>query len=237
MIPVAFLLANPAMPLHAADVLVGLRAETVTVHLGADGLCHWATCFWYLSNGLPIAAGWAQWGAAAVGVVLALRRHRVLPVLLTLVYALALLVAVSLSPRHFGRYIIQILPVVALLAAYTLECIFAALRNQRGRYAALARPLFAVLLVGLLLIRPTRPRGFSFARATPTRACWRVLWIEENLPQGSHLLQEGYGPFLAGTTYVVTDKGTLANVVAAPFAADGNLQALRQEGYDYVSNT
>ncbi len=100
-----------------------------------------------------------------------------------------------------------------------------------GRFRAVT---ISSLLVGLLLYPAYTTTRLLIRESNANTRLLARAWIEENLPQGSHLLQEGYGPFLAGTTYVVTDKGTLANVVAAPFAADGNLQALRQEGYDYV---
>ena len=171
-IPIAFLLANPAMLPNWQAVVAGLRAETVTEHLGGDGLGFGGNLWWYLSNALPAAITWLQVIAAACGLVLAWRQKRAATTLLA-AYLVLTLVGVSLSPRHFQRYLIQILPVVAIFAAVAIDSAAHGLAAWRSWTPRVTAWLFAA---GILLLLANPASDASSALTSSIQAATRVYW-------------------------------------------------------------
>ncbi len=254
-VPLTVLLLNPAFFLHGSAVVEGLRAETITTHLGADGLTPPGNALWYLSSAMPQAIGWLQTAAALAGALLLFRpaaagRVRVGGLLL-LLYIAATVLVVSLSPRHFARYIIPALPCVALLAAYGLLQVTDALASRAARAAdphssRAAQLLASVGLLALLIGPAVQSVHLTIRQANANTRIEARRWMVEQLPPGSRILQENYGAAIHGTDFVVETVRALPDTLpdtlldtlpdtrsdARPAATD--LEPLRERGYDYV---
>ncbi|MBV9600226.1 MAG: glycosyltransferase family 39 protein [Chloroflexi bacterium] len=196
-----FLLTSPYALLDSAALQKTLRAEAETTDVGADGLSPVGNFVWYLTNALPADLTWPAAGLGLLGIVLALATRS--PERLHLLgYAAVFLVLISASPLHWHRWSIQILPVLALFCGYAIQNLTQRLRT--GGAIALAA-------LALVSIQP----GYQLVTydvqqiATPPAILARE-WILANLPRGTRLAVEGYGPPLAGLAYANTDMFTLA---------------------------
>src|SRR5438876_767147 len=113
-IPIGFLLAVPGFLANLPTVAGDLRHETKTSHLGADGLSPAGNLLWYLHEAIPDALSWPVALLAVAGVLLVLRDRRPKPLSLV-VLVVAFLGSISLSSLHWERWLIPVLPVLALL--------------------------------------------------------------------------------------------------------------------------
>ncbi len=237
-VPVVFLLATPYFLFQLDTVLGNLRSEMRTEHLGQDGLTPWGNLWWYLGREIPRDMGWWRLGAALVGLVVAIlkRDHKVL---LCAGTALVLLAGISAPALHWGRWLVPVLPLLYLLAAYGVISGFRALER-----IGLRSGWNWAVLVGVVALLSYQPAGrlYKMIRrysnyATPVRA---LKWVEENIPPGSCLVQEWWTfqdypvrnirvihePVLASRTigyyadsacrYLLTNSGTYDNFLADP---------------------
>jgi hypothetical protein len=129
---------------------------------------------------------------AAVGIALVLRRRQTAPLLLVGYMALHLILT-SVAPLHWHRWAIQVLPVLALCSGYGLQ-------TAANRFAL--RPLVAIVIVGLASVQPiSQVLVWDMQQAqTSSRVLGRE-WILGNLPAGTSLVEEWYGPPLEGTPF------------------------------------
>lgn len=231
-IPAAFLLALPTLLPMGTQVLRDLRTEARTTHVGADGFSFLGNLAWYATRGLPQSVEWPLALASAAGVVVIFwegaTKHRLRPLLLFL-FAGVFLLGISLSPLHWHRWIIPILPVTLLAAAVALDrtVTWAA----RGRSARTAAWLFGAGVVLLVAWTGARAVLLDIRGANGNTRIEARAWMVENLPAGSRLLQEPYGAALVGTGLVGT--GLAADEVPS-LAQVGDMRLVRERGYDYA---
>lgn len=221
-VPVIFLLSVPTLLPNFAKVVTDLRTEARSTHMGADGLSFFGNLRWYATTGLVQSVQWPLAIAVWAGIILLVVERALRPLLL-LLFALTFLVGVSLSPLHWHRWIIPILPVLMLAAAVTLDRLatWAARRSPRlatayfgvGVLLLLAWPLGKTILMD---VRDAGPNTRLEARA----------WMAAHLPPASRLLQESYGAPLDNLSFRAEAIRSLADT--------GDLSALRNLGYDYV---
>lgn len=241
MVPVAFSLATPYFFLDFRSAWQSLRHEARSQNLGADGLSPLGNMLWYLTSAIPASITWPRYLLALAGIGLAVWRRRPQQLLL-LLFVAAFLAAISLSSLHWQRWVIQILPLLALFTAAALHEL--ALRaSQRLSLGARARG--AALLA--LVLAVSAPSLYQLGRDTHLRSRYstRVAareWIMRNLPYGSHIALEWY-----------TAPLTLANFErygwerrTGPAGANGftlyehrtlagrTLEDYRREGFDYL---
>ena len=187
-VPVAFLLATPYFLFELETVLENLRSEMRSEHLGQDGLTRWGNLWWYLGQEIPRDMGWARLTAALAGVAVGIfkRDHRVL---LCAGTVLALLLGISSSALHWGRWLIPILPLLYLLSADGVVSGVGELRRIGIKGFGNAAILIAVVIA--VSYSPVC-RIFQLIRISRNYST-RVLaikWLEENIPPGSCLAQE-----------------------------------------------
>lgn len=109
-------------------------------------------------------------------------------------YVVAVLVVMSLLTVKRSTYLTPALPAIAVLAAAGLEALFVSWK-ARGKLVAASA---AALVVVVLAAAPS----LEFNRAISsgdTRDAARV-WVEENVPPGTKIAIETYGPVLNPTT-------------------------------------
>jgi 4-amino-4-deoxy-L-arabinose transferase-like glycosyltransferase len=224
-VALGFALTTPYFIIDFPTVWKNLAHEMREEHLGADGQGFVANLAWYSTTALAASMPLTWLAAALAGVALAAWRRNAAAALVALSVA-GFVVAISTASLHWQRWLIQVLPLVALFAAVGLVALARALagltRGGAGLEAALvvlltvlvsAQPALAYVEHGLLQARPS------------TRIAARE-WMEANVPPGSTIAADFYTAPLHETRLHADYHFSLA--------ADGELEEYRRAGYDYV---
>jgi len=188
-VALAFGFSTPYFFLDYAAASSNLRTELRSVSIGSDGLPPTGNFLWYLGVALPQSISWPQVIAASLGLAVAARERQPQQALLVL-FATTFLVGISLHPLHWARWLIPILPVVALFAAQGLEMTVRHL-GDRLSVPLLWRRVAVLLGVVLLAWDPTRAVvEIDRLHTHPSTGVVARQWITENLPPGSWLAFE-----------------------------------------------
>jgi hypothetical protein len=189
----AFVVANPYALLDPHAFLSGLNQQASLsagpdpVKLGTrpgNGLTYY---LWTFTWGL----GWLPSLAALGGGLLLLARRRVGIALVTLPALVFFLVYMGGQPRYFGRWVMPIFPLVALLGAYGAIELIRWLRDQRRLPGPIVAGLAAVLLLGQSVAADlhndavlSRPDTRNLARS----------WMVAHIPAGAKVVIEPLVP-------------------------------------------
>src|SRR5205085_7359462 len=147
---IAFLIANPYALLDTSSFLSGVSQQASAaagqdpVKLGTrpgSGITYY---LWTFTWGL----GWGPALAAVCGGVLLLARRRLGTALILLPAPIAFIIFMGDQERFFGRWLLPVFPIVALLAAYAAVELGRWLVRARGFPAPLVGALAAILLLG-----------------------------------------------------------------------------------------
>lgn len=220
-----FALTTPYFLLDFASVWKNLAHEMREEHLGADGLGFAGNLFWYLTDALPSSMPVPWLLLALAGLGRAVWRRNVAALLVALATA-AFLIAISTASLHWQRWLIQVVPMLALFSAAALVAIA---RSAARRLSP--RPLAGTaLLVALTLLVSAQPAlaylRFALAQAAPSTRLVGRQWLEANLPPGSWIAADFY-------TAPLHDTELRADYHFA-LATDGTLEQYQAAGYDYL---
>ncbi len=205
----AFALSTPYFFLDFAAALQSLRIEARDAHLGADGLSPAGNLLWYLKEAIPLSLTWPEAVLATIGIVLGVWRRQ-LRLILSVGFILIFLIGISLSPLHWQRWLIQILPLLALFAASALITTIAYLSARLSLEPIIRRAFvaLAILLVSVVPARELVSQGIYHVGPSP-----RILarqWVLQNLPPGSRIVEEAYTAPLKGAGFEVYEFRSLA---------------------------
>ncbi len=217
---VGFALTTPYFFLDFDTAWSSVTREARSIHLGADGLSPRENLVWYLTSAIPGSITLPQTALAAFGGVLAVWRRQPKQVLLV-GFAVVFLLGISRSPLHWQRWIIPILPLLALLAAYGLNGIFEHLSVHARLRLSMQR---ALILAAVLLIAAWPAYQLVLQDIGQARPSTRVLareWMVENLPVGSQIAVEWYTAPLHGTDFSVSGQFSLARHPMESYLDDG----------------
>lgn len=226
-VPLGIVLGAPFLVTEIPTVLDSLAHETRSTHPGADGLDYFGNLAWYLRVGLPRSVSWAILALAALGAGRAVLQRRAAPLLL-LAFVAIFLGGISFASLHWGRWLVQILPILCLFAAAALVCGAGRLASLVSASAAVTTA--AVLIAVVAVSAPPAWRYVTFARmqAAPSTREHARTWIVENLEPGRRIAADLYTAPLQDTPFENTDYVfSWAQVVDAP-------EDLRDRGYDVV---
>lgn len=193
-VPAAFCLVTPYFVLAPAGALDGLiqAANRQQVHVGIEQLGFLGNLRFYLGTAVPDALGWLPCAIALATIALAAWRRSVAPVLLA-VYAAAYVVGISMLGIHWQRWIIPVLPVLALLAA---RGVVAATDAADARVTGAVRYAGAVALLAITLVLVVPPAREAIRRtrlyATPSTEIEALDWVLANVPPRSAIAHEWY---------------------------------------------
>jgi hypothetical protein len=186
---VAFVAANPHAVLSFSEFWADLRRqENAAGDLGKLGLTHESGISYYLWV-LTWGIGWAPAIAAAAGAALALRLD-VRKGLFLVPWPLAFIVFMGLQDRYFGRWLLPVLPAIALLAAFCVVELVDRLRSGPRARALLATGAVAALVGQGLVYSVHLDRVLS---RDDTRNLARE-WMVANVPVGAKIVVEPIVP-------------------------------------------
>jgi len=204
-----FALSTPYFLLDHGAVATSLGHEARARHPGSDGLDFVGNLLWYARFAIPSSLTWPVTAVAAAGALLAAVRRARGPLLL-LLFAAVFLVGIALSPLQEQRWIIQLLPVFAMFAAWPIVELARALGRRAGA-PSVARAAAALLAIGLISVAPcAQLAGYLRARQLPSTRLVARQWVIEHLPRDCAIEQELYGVPLAGTGLRAVERPTLA---------------------------
>jgi len=195
----AFFLANPYAFLDSSSFLNGVNAQASLAAGGGDpgklGLHGGGTTYylWTFTWGL----GWVPSLAALAGAALLVLRRRVALALVLLPAPIIFIIFMGNQQRFFGRWLMPIFPIVALLAAYaTVELVrglarFIDPRAQRRGVAAALMALAVVLLLAQSVIADFH--NDAVLSRPDTRNAARN-WMVGHIPAGSKVVIEPMVP-------------------------------------------
>ncbi|WP_343519681.1 glycosyltransferase family 39 protein [Sphingomonas sp.] len=178
------LIVSPYLLLDHATVAQNLAGEARPLHPGATGGGFLANLDWYVRGPLLEAFGWLGLAAAAAGAVLALRSRHAVVAILPGVAALGIVICAQ--ALVWERWLVPLLPFLALAAAGTIGTLANMLRRRLGRRPTGFEPVAALVLLVPML---AAAQAGYIERANDTRQAASA-WIEANAPRGSTILVE-----------------------------------------------
>jgi hypothetical protein len=184
-----FVISTPYFFLDWHTTLRSLGAENEAPGPSAGGLSPLGNLRWYLGTAIPEALTWPLVVLAAVGVVLVVRRTRS-PQVLLVAFCTVFLVGISVSKVHQQQWVIQILPVLLVFAAFTVDAVVHTLAAPATRVlrASILTPVALVAITGVLAIEPLA----TLVRADANASTGEVArdWIVAHIPPGSRLVED-----------------------------------------------
>ncbi len=188
----AFLLANPYAVLDFSAFQAGV-SQQASLASGADpaklgssgsGITYY---LWTFTWGL----GWGPTLAAIGGAALLLARRRLAMALVLLPAPIAFIIFMGDQQRFFGRWLMPVFPIVAVLAAYgTVELVRWLARTIRLP-VVIGGALAAILLLGQSLVADVH--NDAVLSRPDTRNLTRA-WMVRNIPAGSKVVIEPVVP-------------------------------------------
>jgi hypothetical protein len=178
-------LVSPFLILDYPRVFADLRAEVDRHHVGASGRGLVWNLWWYVRYPLYDAVGPVGIAAAAVGAWIAARSRR--PAAALLAYGLCFALGISFQNLVWTRWIVPLLPIVAILQAAAVVWLFRVVRARMAPRAALATAAVcaAAIAVPMVLgiVANTRER-LNDTRALATQ------WARAHVPPGRSIAIE-----------------------------------------------
>jgi 4-amino-4-deoxy-L-arabinose transferase-like glycosyltransferase len=185
----ALFLTSPYILLDSSSFWTGFNYERLHMKIGHFGLDRTPAIVYYAKVLAGSLLGWplALASLAALVWLVGVRRYRWAVVLA--VFPIVYVAVISSFSMKAERYVLPLVPIAAVLAcAAAMEIVPRMVPGRRAATAALAG-------LGLALAAPTL---LAYARtATQPRDDTRTLarqWLEENVPSGSYVVSEAYGP-------------------------------------------
>ena len=191
---VIFAATSPFVILDHEGFLRGMAVERDHMRLGHFGLGEGADRGLYFRDLAGTIVGWPFLLAAGAGFLTLLGKRRRATAVVLAVFLGSYLIPLSSWSMKADRYLAPVIPVLAVLAGCGLAGL-SRLAERRGwpRPAAIAMGTAAALLVCAV---PFKGYPTLLARARPDTRTLALRWMEANLPAGSFILSEYFGPDL-----------------------------------------
>jgi 4-amino-4-deoxy-L-arabinose transferase-like glycosyltransferase len=239
---VAFVVASPFVVLDAPHFLRDFRRQSQIMDRGWLGFEHVGNGFWFnVTPNLTGAIGVVLVVLAVIGLAWALRR-RSRPDLILAPYVIVYFLYIGTWKELADRYLLVIVPLLLLLAVRVCVELVGLTRPRTRRVAV---PVAAVVLAVAFALPFADSIAFDRGLGgTDTREVARE-WIQMNVPAGSLIAVENYGPPLVREDVLDHYRASGLDPVAyrllrlklpAPETPDRSrdLQRLRRRGVEYV---
>lgn len=237
----AAFVASPFLFLDIEATLRDLAKETTNSHYNATGVGFIGNLAWYLRY-LYGMLGVAGSAAVIIGFAVAVWKRGT--GLVVLVFALAFLTFISSLGLKWARWLIPLMPVIAMFAALGLVFLAETAAGIIGK-----RPLGAAFGVTLTIALALLLGGKFFVGKTPlpdTRTIARQ-WAVDNIPAGSRIIQEFYTPQMPvakyrlfrfrGRSLAPADATAYQNFIPGGFAGESTLVGIEPGDYVMLSSS
>jgi 4-amino-4-deoxy-L-arabinose transferase-like glycosyltransferase len=236
-----FVISTPYFFLDWNTTLDSLRLENAAPGPSSGGLSPLGNLHFYLGTAIPDSLTWPLVLLAAVGVLLVLRRPR-RPQILLVAFCAVFLTGISVSDVHQQQWVIQILPVLLVFAAFAVDAIVHTLAAPAARVArtSIVTPVALVAITGALAIHPVATLVEADANSS-TGAAARD-WIKAHVPPGSRVVEDSIHVPLSDTRFDVQyeldpNRRKYFNIGVQPVRLDPHRHSLayyERAGYQYV---
>lgn len=189
---VTFAMTTPYLFLDFETFKKDIIEEKAAHGLGCDGLPPLGNFLFYIAEGIPREFGPVQSGIAWLGMLIALLKRSFAPSLLIL-YLLAILAGTSLHPFHSDRWLVPIIPILAIFAASGLDQLASGLERVLAK--RLNKTLTAIATTVLIVIFLAYYQYDRFIAICATNTVKIHLsteplfykWMFEHVPAGSSI--------------------------------------------------
>lgn len=221
---VAFLAISPYFILDFQTAVADIKLEARTAHAGADGLSPLGNMGWYLAHVFPESMTWVQMLLAAAGMVMAaVNRH--MKAIFGVLFVLVFFIGVSVQHLHWARWVMEILPVLAIFAAWALNQAV----HELARYFKLPAKPAAILLITAFIAVSIKPSlnviHYNLSQARYSTRIDMYHWVTRNIPYGSRIANEWYTAPLLAKHYINEERSSLA---------ERTLDDYDKDGYEYL---
>jgi dolichyl-phosphate-mannose--protein O-mannosyl transferase len=183
---IAFVVANPYSLLDFNAFIQGVRQQATDSDVAKLGTSPTGGIDYYLWT-FTWGLGWAPAVASVVGAVMLVVRRKTTLALVLIPAPIVFIIFMGEQSRYFGRWLMPIFPIVAILAGYAAVELVKLMSRAR-----VIPPVFAAALVAVLLLAQSvtavvhsdevlsRPNTLNTTRA----------WMVKNIPAGSRIVVE-----------------------------------------------
>ena len=204
-----FFVTSPFVFIDATTSLKDLSLERLHMKEGHFGFEASGTAWFYFRALSERIIGWPLIIFAAGGLVYRAMLRRREGALVLASFLLSYAIAIGSWAMKADRYLLPILPVIVIFAAAGMEDIVRFSRIAAARRpwrAGSAAALFLAAVAPIALAYPQHLKQYAVDTRTLARE-----WIEANVPSGSFIATEAYGPDLLGPhTLFSLDRSTRA---------------------------
>jgi 4-amino-4-deoxy-L-arabinose transferase-like glycosyltransferase len=195
------------------DILYEWRHHKVVGHIGAEG----DTAWWLVTRLWNSSDRWVT-VAAFIGFALGIWK-REWKILLVLGFALTYFLSMASNLVRFERFLVPLIPALALAAGYAFAVTFKQWPTRNVRIAL-------IILLVLMLIEPVTAiiQTDRTLAQNDVRTVARA-WIRDNIPPGSKIARETYAPNLDGMGYEVNSFSRLN---------ENSVSWYEEQGFDYL---
>jgi hypothetical protein len=153
MVVLVFAITTPFFFVHPIKALYQLREQAKAAgQIEKLGQAQQGGFSYYMHT-LGWGFGWAAIVAAVVGAVLEIRRDRVRGLMLV-IFPIALFIYMSTQTRYFGRWLLMMYPLLAILAGVGVVRMAELVRGRSGRFGWALSGALAAIIAALILIQP-----------------------------------------------------------------------------------
>jgi hypothetical protein len=214
---VGFLIGTPYALLDTPHFLNGvayeIRHNMILGHPGYEG----NALGWYLGRLLVSSDRWIT--LFSIGALLTSVWRREYRALWLAVFPIVYLGVMSRNLVRFERYLVPMIPFLCMLSGSLIALVVNTLRF-RSAWPVRARWGIGVVTVVVLLAVIVEPfvvtLQYDARLASEDVRTQARSWILSNIPAGSSIIVENYGPPLQGADYTVVSLDTLANLGNTP---------------------
>lgn len=198
----AAFVASPFLFLDIRTAINDVVMEGERYHLSATSDGYFSTLQWYVGGILTPSLTIAGLLLAAFGLILMVRSWQ-RPALLLCAYAVMLLLVLSGMRLRWDRWVLPLIPLLAILAAIGFSNLVRMIAAPRSSRVGLA--VVAALVCVWLSIPMARSveRGRALATGYTISLAWK--WVMNNVEPGAVVLGERYTPQLPRDRYTVLE--------------------------------
>jgi 4-amino-4-deoxy-L-arabinose transferase-like glycosyltransferase len=218
-----FFIASPYFFIDYKTSIKNLLLESGSEHLGAENLGVFNNYLWYIQYALKQGLGIQVELLAGLGIPFLLWKHKKIGLLL-LSFPLIFFLFIGTAKLRWERYIIPLLPFMAIFAAYALVKTVDQL--SRIQYIRIkSNDVLFVLSVAMtfnLIVKIIRYDYYISQKDTRT---FCKEWVEKNIPYGTKMAQDWYTGEISDKQYQITKEMSIS---------EKPLQYYQENGFQYM---